>query len=240
MANIGFTTGSLYRSEIPFDEVIKLYYSLGADAIELSFATPNQLFDYQLSEQSAEDIKKFTSISIHAPWKEVRYDDNPNTNRIIEKLRLLCNKFPVRGIVLHPNIIDNFEMLDQSGLPFLLENMDRRKSYGIHPEQFRELKKKYNFGFVLDVEHAYEHDPSMQLAREFIDVMGDRLKHMHISGCNESEIHTSTYCAVNKEAVTEILKLGLSVPKILEGVLLEEAQDSIKKELAYVRSFEKN
>ena len=52
MAKIGFTTGSLYRSNISFDERIKLYHSLGADAIELSFVTPKDLLDYHLSEQA--------------------------------------------------------------------------------------------------------------------------------------------------------------------------------------------
>ena len=118
--------------------------------------------------------------------------------------------------------------------------MDRRKSYGTHPDQFRVLKRKYNFGFVLDVEHAYEHDSSMKLAREFVEVMGDRLKHMHVSGFRESEIHVPTYFAVNKKEITEVLKMGLSVPKILEGILLEDIPNSIMEELEYIRRFEKN
>ncbi len=240
MTNIGFTTGSLYRSDVPFDERIRLYHSLGADAIELSFATLTQLFDYDLSNQSKQDIKKFASVSIHAPWKEVRYNLDTKTQKIINKLRELCNQLPIEGLVLHPDTIDDFEILDQSGLPFLLENMDQRKSYGTHPEQFRELKRKYNFGFVLDVEHAYEHDSSMKLAREFVEVMGDRLKHMHVSGYGESEIHVPTYCAINKKEITEILKMGLSVPIVLEGILLEDIPNSITTELEYIRSFEKN
>jgi hypothetical protein len=240
MANIGFTTGSLYRSDIQFDDRIKLYHSLGADAIELSFATPNELLEYNLSEQAKQDIKKYTSVSIHAPWKEVRYNSGPETQTIIGKLRALFEQLPIEGIVLHPDTIDDFETLDQSGLPFLLENMDKRKSYGIHPEHFQELKSKYNFGFVLDVEHAYEHDPSMKLAKEFVRVMGDRLKHLHVSGSTESEIHVLTYCAPNKEDLTQVLELGLPVPKILEGILLEDIPNSIRKELEYVRSFEKN
>jgi hypothetical protein len=240
MANIGFTTGSLYKSKIPFEQRIELYGSLGAEAIELSFATPDLLFDNRLSEQAIKDIKNFKSLSIHAPWRKVRYDANSETHKIIEKLRFLCDKLSVEGLVLHPDTIDNFEILNQSGLPFLLENMDGRKSYGTHPKQFRELKEKYNFGFVLDVQHAYEHDKSMELAKEFIQIMGDRLKHMHISGYSESEIHVPVYCAINKEAITEILKLGLNVPKILEGILLDDIQNSITKELAYIKKFERN
>lgn len=236
---IGFTTGSLYKTEISFEERVRLYYSAGADAIELSFSTPDKLFDYDLSEESEENIRKFSSISIHAPWKEVRYKNDDNTIRIIEKLRTLCDKFPVTGLVLHPDTIDDFDILEQSGLPFLIENMDRRKTYGTHPDQFRELKKKYSFGFVLDVEHAYEHYSSMQLAKEFIEVMGDRLKHMHISGCSETEIHVPVCCADNREAITEILKIGVNVPKILEGVLSGDIDGLIKRELDYVGNFSK-
>jgi endonuclease IV len=239
MASIGFTTGSLYRSNFSFDEIIKLYDLSGADAIELSFATPSQFFEYELSEQSINNIKKFKSISIHAPWKEVRYSADSVTKNIIEKLKSFCDKFSVEGIVLHPDTIDDFGILVDSGLPFLLENMDKRKTFGTHPDHFRELKRKYNFGFVLDIEHAYEHDSSMQLAKELIDVMGDRLKHMHVSGSSDSEIHVLTYCATNREAITKILELNVSVPKILEGILLTDVDNSIIKELAYVKKYEK-
>lgn len=146
----------------------------------------------------------------------MRYQDSRETKNIIEKLRSLSKEIPIEGIVLHPDTIDDFEILEQSGLPFLIENMDRRKSYGTHPEHFRILKEKYTFGFVLDIQHAYEHDPSMQLAKELIEIMGDRLQHMHISGHTTSEIHVPTHYAENKEAITEILKIGITVPKILE------------------------
>ncbi len=239
MAAVGFTTGSLYRSGLSLNDRIKLYLSAGADAIELGFSTPNELLAYELTEAAARAIKQFKHISIHAPSKEVRYGSNSDTRKIIEKLKFLCSRLLITGIVVHPDAIDDFELLEQSGLPFLLENMDKRKAYGTHPEHFRELKEKYNFGFVLDAEHAYEHDPSMQLAREFIEVMGGRLKHMHVSGCSQSEIHVPTFRAVNKRAITEILKMGLNVPKILEGALLEEIQNSITRELEFVRSYER-
>lgn len=240
MQNIGFSTGSLHRSKISFEERIKLYHSLGADAIELGFATPDKLLDCQLSKQTIADISKFEFVSVHAPWKEVKYDNSLATQKIIEKLRSLSKQISIEGFVVHPDTIDNFEILDQSDLPFLLENMDKRKSYGTTPEQFRDLKRKYNFGFVLDIQHAYEHDPSMQLGKELVDIMGDKLKHMHVSGHNEQEIHVPTYSAVNKEAITELLKLDIDVPKILEGILLEDVENSIKNELAYVKDYKRN
>jgi len=239
MEYIGFTTGCLYRSDIPFEETIGLFHSLGADAVELSFATPGELLKYQLSGQMAADIKKYAFISIHAPWKEARYDSSSTADSMIEKLRSLCRELPVEGIVLHPDTISDFEKLDKSGLLFLLENMDRRKKCGIYPEEFEKLKEEYSFGFVLDTQHAYEHDPNMNLAKELIDAMGDRLKHMHVSGCAESEIHVPVHLAANKEAITKILELGINVPKILEGILLEDIEKTIKNELEYAGKYKR-
>jgi len=238
MASVGFTTANFYRSPISFDESIKLCHSLGAKAIELSFPTLEELFDYKLSAEKIGNIKKFESVSIHAPSDKVRYDVDIITQKIIETLSFFCDKLPIKWIVLHPSSIDNFEILDKSGLPFLLENMDKTKSCGVSPQQFRELKDKYNFGFVFDAQHAYEHDPSMKIAKELIDVMWNRLKHMHISGYNELEIHAPVHCAINKESITEILKLGLNVPKILEWAPSNDIKNSIIKELMYVMNYE--
>ena len=239
MERIGFTTGSLYRSDVAFDDVIRLYHSLGATAIELSFATPTSLAAFELSPRLIDDTNKYSSISIHAPWKEVRYNSNTDTDAIIEKLKHLNARLPVNGIVLHPDTIDDFSRLERSDLPFLMENMDRRKSFGTHPEHFEKLRKDYNFGFVFDTEHAYEHDPNMDLAIELINVMGKRLKHMHVSGCSNSEIHVPTHISDNREAVIKILELRIEVPKILEGILLENISQTASEELNFVRNYEK-
>ena len=239
MANIGFSTGSLHRSGVPFDERIRKYHSFGADAIELGFATPDALFSYQLTDQSRKDITKFNTVSIHAPWKELRYGSDEGTRKVVDKLRYLCDELPITGLVLHPDRIDDFKMLDKSGLPFLLENMDIRKTSATHPEEFREFAKRYRFEFVLDVQHVYEHDHSMGLASEFIELMGNRLKHMHVSGNSSSEIHVPVFQSENREEILKVLKLGLNVPKIFEGIVLENVDDTIKKELSYVGSFER-
>lgn len=240
MANIGFTTGSLYLSRTSLKKIVKMYKSLGADAIELSFSTPNSLLKRTLDEEIIKDIQKFETISIHAPWKEVRYDSGKNTDSIIKKLKQICDKIPIDGIVLHPDTIDDFKRLEKSGLPFLIENMDKRKEYGINPEQFKLLKREYSFGFVLDLQHAYEHDPTMKTAKKLIKIMGDRLKHMHVSGCTKIERHVPTYLADNKESISKILKMSIDTPKILEGILSGNIKEKIRNELKYAKNYEKN
>ncbi len=235
---IGFTTGCLYRTPITFNERIKLYSRLGADAIELSFPTFKDLNQYELTNETKLLLNQFKTVTIHAPWKESRYNNNKETRNAIRKLTHLHNNLQTQGIVLHPDTIDNYEILVSTKLPFLLENMDERKKTATYPEHIQKLKDKYAFGFVLDLQHAYEHDPTMQLAQELIDVMGDRLHHLHVSGHSKKEIHVPTHLADNRQAIEKILQLKLKVPKILEGILLENIPKTIAKELEYVRKFE--
>jgi len=238
MASVGFSTGGLYTTGLPLDKRIKMYLSSGADAIELSFLTADELFQAKLSKETIVNIKKFKYISIHAPGKNIRYNKD-SAKAIINKLQEICSQIPVNGIVLHPDVVDDFQVLEKSNLPFLIENMDKRKTSGTDVKYFEELKKKYNFGFVLDLQHVYEHDKSMKLAEQFIKIMGNRLKHMHVSGCTESDIHAPTHSSSNREAITKILKKSIDVPKILEGNLTGNTEEIMGKELAYIRKYEK-
>ncbi len=215
-----------------------MFFSLGATAVELMFATPKQLDQFKLTSDMIKDIKKFGYISIHAPCKDVRYDSDTITNTIIQKLKFLCEQLPINGIAMHPDTINDFSRLASSGLPILMENMDKRKKFGTTPKHFKELKK-YNFGFILDVQHTYEHDPSMGLAKELIDMMGNKLKHIHISGCTKSELHFPTYLADNKSAIIKILKLNIKKPKILEGILLGNIKEKVSEEFSFINSYEK-
>lgn len=236
---VGFSTGCLYRSKMPMSEIAELYHSCGANAIELSFATPAEFFNTEITKELISAAKKFDFISIHAPWKEINYSVSPETEKIIEKLKTIRAKLPIKGIVLHPHLIDDFEILKRSGLPFLLENTDKRKKFGICPEDFEELKKKCDFGFVLDLQHAFEHDPTMELAKKFIETMGVRLNHLHVSGESQGEIHVPAHLARNREAIVQMLELKLPQPKILEGIMINDIENTISKELNFINNYEK-
>lgn len=219
---------------ITFGEVVKLYLSLGATAIEINWGLKDykKFIELELSDETIKDIKKFKYISVHAP--KVLNDE------VIEKLKYFCDKLPVDGIVVHPDVIEDFDKLEKLDLPILFENMDINKKMGIMPKEFKKLKKKHKFGFVLDLQHVYEHDPTMKLTDDFIKVMGNRLKHMHVSGCTKEKHHISIHLSENKEAITKILKLGIDVPKIAEGPVFGDIEKTVKNEIEYIKSFEKD
>lgn len=236
---IGFSTGILYGLDLTLDQKIDQLSQKWANAIELGFGKFEEFPEYNLGEETKDKLlQNFSSISLHAPWKGITYGDNSETKQILANLEKRTKELAISGIVIHPDTVENFGILDTSCLPFCIENMDLRKSFGTHPEHFQELIDRYKFWLVLDVQHAYEQDPSMNLAKEFIITMGDRLKHMHVSWCSALQGHVPTYKADNQQAIAGILAMKIPVPKILEGVFVEVNEDNLHQELDYVASFE--
>ncbi len=238
MADVGFTANPFSKSGITLEERIRTFRSLGATAIELMFVNHEDFFEFKLTDGVADGIRKYRWISVHAP-ERMRYSSDSDTMSVIEKIKFLCGRFPVRGIVVHPNLVDDFKVLEDSGLPFLLENMDKRRDSGILPEHFEKLKSECKLGFVFDPQHAYEHDHSMKIAKDILSVMKDRLSHIHISGCTESERHCPVNSSENRDAIIKILEMGIKVPKILEGchkVLSDK--EALSRELAFVKRYE--
>ncbi len=72
MADIGFSTGCLYKSKMTFLEKIRLFHSLGATAIEIHL----EELQTGSSEETIKTLKKFSTITIHAPWKKGGYRKN--------------------------------------------------------------------------------------------------------------------------------------------------------------------
>ncbi len=239
MPDVGFSTGCLYRSNLTTIERINFFKSIGADAVEIGFADLRKLMNADIASDIQKAAEDFKYISIHAPWKNIRYGPNAETDAAIEKLIKLCGLLPIKGIVIHPRKIDDFEKLEKSKLPFLIENSSLGKPIGTLPEYFEKIKADYPFGFVLDVKHAYEHDPSMVLAKELIAAMGNRLKEIHISGGTAKMNHLPVHLSENKGAVIEILQLKIPAPKILEGILFSEnIYKTAAEELSLVKSYE--
>jgi len=238
MAYVGLSTDDFEDIHISLKNRIEFSDSLG-EALELYFENPKDLHDFKLTSEIIKEIKKHKYVTIHAPSTDVKYTSNESTDLMFEKLKYLCKKLPIKGIVIHPDVVEDFLKLEKSGLPFLIENMNKEKNTGTHTSHFKEYVKKYKFNFVFDIQHAFEHDPSMKQGKEILKIMGNRLQHMHVSGCNKKHDHYPTFISDNKKNIIEILKMGIPVPKILEGFLVIDFRNVAVDELRFVESFEK-
>jgi len=233
MVAIGFSTGCLYREGMSYENMIRFYESVGASAIELGFNRLQTLKSFEPTKKVASALKGFEYVSIHAPFVDFKYIKDKKTAEVLAKLEAICEKLPVKTVVMHPDVVRDFSYLSSRDLPIAFENMDLGKNFGNKLEDIQKLAKD-GFGFVLDLQHAYENDSSMAVINGLIRVMGKRIRQIHISGQTSNENHIATYMANNKEEIVKVLTKSPRVSIICEGVLVGNIEKSAKKELKLI------
>ncbi|GEM_PF-1102457 len=241
---IGTNSGFLMKCGMSFIDMVRFVKECGANSFELSFRYSEELLNFELTYEIVELLSSFNYLSIHAPFDPVenpRYRNDEFGQKIVLKLKDLVDRLPIEGIVFHPNNIDDFDFLAGIGLPILIENMDIRKNGFKNLDDISKLKDKYDFGFVLDVEHAFENDPSMELTRDLIGVMGDRLEEVHISGAKSDKpmsVGKNNHCLLSeseyRDKLLGILREVGDVSIILEGMAKEDSREVLKSELNYI------
>lgn len=234
MAIVGFSTGCFYRAGLSATQSVDFYGDLGAECVEISFATSRELKDAKESVlEIAGIVNEFDRVTFHAPFKEISYYSGRSFDAedAVVIFNKLSEEIPNYGIVIHPNVVRDFDRLKHLGLNFLLENAGGRKSCWNLPEHFEKLKD-YDFGYVLDLHHAYQMDSSMDTARRLRDVMGERLSQFHVSGSSPRGKHIPLHLAGNRKDIEKILKENYDVPIILEGEM--DREETAREELEYV------
>lgn len=229
MQKIGFSTGCLYKY-CSLEDALKIFKIQNVNYAELGFAT------YELLENcKVEELKKycedFKEITIHAPCVNVKYYKSSEVKNIFNKLSLINNLLKIKTNVFHPDTIEDFSVFDNCDFKVSLENMDIRKSRGLKPEEFERFKSQLDFTFVLDIQHAYEHDVSMKLAQELYDCMKNQISHFHISGQNESLSHSLVNNAINQRNILDFYFQHKEHLAVEEGILTSNYKQEINNEL---------
>ncbi|MFC1648150.1 hypothetical protein ACFL1B_01695 [Nanoarchaeota archaeon] len=229
---LGFSTGCLYKLELPWAEVISHIKATGANSIELMIARSETLLKLDVDE-IAKLTSGFKHVSVHSPVKDMHYRDDERTKTIIAKLKEISDALPAKpNIVIHPHRVGDFRVLQESGLNFLIENMETSEKYGDDLEFFKRMKDKFNF--ILDTQHALKIDSTLKLGRDLLDIMGVKLKQFHVSGIVNG---THGLMLLDQERAKQQLHLikDLDVPIIIESMTLEP--DKLGDEYDFVKSF---
>lgn len=141
---------------------------------------------------------------------------------LVEQLAKLRGR--VHGIVVHPEVIQDFPAWRPIQDLLLLENMDQRKPGGRTVNDlaryFAELPK---MRFCLDLGHARQIDPAMLLAIKLLEAFGDRLAELHLSEVDADSNHVplSTSAVQSFRRISRLIPA--EVPTIIESVLPPEA-----------------
>jgi len=231
MRIIGFTNGCFHgknRNIFSVAALNKLKLK-GTNALELSF---DPLADQTKLRALLPELKKFKYISLHMSSR-YDYSGGKIMTKILKNTLAFYQLCGAQLVVLHPDVVKNWQIFQKYPINWAVENMDSNKidfqtvsSVGRLLAQWPKLK------MVLDLNHCYENDPTLKLANDFIKRFKNKIKEIHLSGHQNSKKthHGLLYQTKQKQIVLTCRKI--KVPIIIESYL--EHDSDIEKEFNYI------
>jgi len=178
---LGFSTGSLSPGNAR--QALSMLSPHATTAIELSALRANEL-DEVLEVVTTTDWSAFHYVSFHAPSKF----NGTTEAEVLRKLKpIIDRRWP---IIVHPDVITDWQAWQQLGAVVTIENMDGRKPSGRTVEELSPIFAKLpQAKFCFDIGHAAQIDPTMKLACELVAAFGDRLAEVHLSVVDDAFSH---------------------------------------------------
>ena len=208
---VGFSLGCFWRESKP-KEIIKFLQENGIRAVELKAMISLEHASDPLSSYTKEEFIGFSFASYHAP--KFPYGKNRETLKFLEEVAHLHELCPLDLLVVHPDIVEDFSVFSDLSFPVGFENMDtQKKSHRTVADMQKLLSQNPSWRMVLDLNHCFVNDPSMELARDFYDALGDRIAEIHLSGFRK--IHDPLF-ETKQEIIIRSLR-NTNVPIIIES-----------------------
>ncbi len=207
---IGFSTGSLAFGD--FRKGLEMATNDRVQAIELSALREYELAPLLESLDSLQDdLAPFEYVSFHAPSRLEKLSESDCVDRLQQ---VATRRWP---IIVHPDVIQDFDLWRKLGKAVCIENMDRRKRTGrTAVELERMFEALPDATFCFDIGHARQVDPTMQEAKTFLQWFGNRLQQVHMSYVNSKSGHE----CLNRESLIAYRQvadlIGEEIPVILE------------------------
>lgn len=225
---IGFSTGDLLETDFPLQKALDNLRSIGANAIELKIGFKYEKF---LREIDNLDFSGFEVISVHGP--KFSRDRNIIPKDVIDAIGRINEKISLDWVVFHPDEILDWEIFRNCNFNVAIENNDWRKKIGKNVEDLEEIFSKNDIKFILDVNHCFTNDRTMQLAERMKMSFQNRLCGVHLSGFEtETRDHEPMYPTKQKEMLRVV---PINLPVIIESFRSAYRDlDEAKKELQYI------
>lgn len=229
---LGVSTGCFHKYLDPASQrAVDIIKSLGCNAIELHTGYGDRLdrsFDL--------DLSGFEYRSLHGSTISGG-EDHEKMREIFQKILKLHEMMNFHAIVFHPDEILDYTVFDEFDLPYAFENMDTRKKSHTTVKEMRELLERRDAKMVLDIQHTYEHDPSMQLADDFLASLKDRMVQIHISGCSPITEDMGPHHMLHlRDQAIIVQHTPTDIPLIIESVVPEglDYMGAMQDEIAFI------
>ncbi len=214
MPKLGFSTGSIAKSN--YKLALKILENVnGIECIELSALREEEL-EGLINSLDSLNLSKYSYVSFHAPSK-INYLNEIDLIKYLEKV--LDKNY---NIIVHPDIIVDFNNWKDFGKNLCIENMDKRKSIG---RTFLELsiifEKLPNASLCFDIAHAYQVDSSMIDSIDILNSFREKIMQIHVSEVNSESRHET----LSLESVLAYKNvspfISKDIPIIIESILNE-------------------
>jgi endonuclease IV len=192
---IGFSTGALALGD--WRRGLEMSRALGVNAVELSALRLNE-FEPMVAEIKALTFHEFSYVSVHLPSAYGKTEEA----HVLKTVESIADKgWP---LILHPDVVQDWDGWRNFGALICLENMDKRKPIGRTVEELSDAFERLpEAKFCFDFGHARQIDPTMSQAVRLLKVLGSKLKEIHfsdvarpfyLSGGKGVRIGGSTFC----------------------------------------------
>lgn len=226
---IGPSNGWLYAHNIFSLHSHKFIVRRGsANAIELCLSDdPRRI----ASLRESKGLEGFDFITLHLP--------DYGSELSIETIVAIVKKQKAAVSLIHPLGVpaEFFESLRFKEINVAIENMDKRETSGYLLKELASLLNNFKLKFVLDVQHAFEHDPSMEYAWDLFQMAKHALSYFHVSGESDDSIHALVHKAKNSKTIVNFLGKVIAekcLPLILEGEYTNS--EELRKEIEFLKA----
>jgi hypothetical protein len=208
MRPIGFSTGAVAYAD--FRSALEVLMQTSTDAVELSALRPQELGPL-VDAVASLPLERFRHISVHLP--------SNFPARLEEEFREQVQRLPCDWpLVIHPDVIRDFNLWRQLGERVCVENMDKRKPMGQTRNDLLEIFEKLpDAGFCFDIGHAHQIDPTMCEAIMILEEFTGKLKELHVSEVNSESKHDPISLEAQRSFDIIARLIPENVPAILES-----------------------
>ncbi len=203
--------------------------AIGCNAIEFSCNNVERLDG--LATIQGSDVEGFKYVALHAPALKFVYRNDVLTKAVLNALQEAHRRLKFRCVVLHPDRVEDWEVLKKFELPYAIENMDNRKEVGKTVEDMEAIFSEHDYPMVLDINHCFVNDQSLELAKKLYTRFQDRIIELQVSG------YESMHDPLFRTQQWEILQAvpNKKLPIIIESQVTDE--NELKQEYECVRDY---
>ena len=170
MRPIGFSTGALAYGD--FRRGLSILRSEKIGVVELSALRYSELAPL-IESLDTLDMSGFTYVAVHAPSQ---IDESNESDAVKLLMKVTHRGWP---LILHPDVIRNFNLWIRFENQLLIENMDKRKSTDRTASELSSIFEKLpSASLCFDLGHARQVDPTMSEAAQILDRFGNRLRQL--------------------------------------------------------------